>query len=376
MRLVYIVNVKLPTVKGYDVNVTKMCEAFGRIADVELVVPKRRGITGDPFSYYNIAETFRIVRVYSLDLLEYVYWLGYWMQTITFTVSALLHLARYKRGEIRVYTREYLIASICHTLGYDVVYECHRVLSKKTLFFWLLRGVPYVVTNSQGVAHEFEARGFPRVLAQPNGVTLEEFASGESKQYLRQKLDLPSLPEFIVMYLGHLYAWKGADTIIGLAEACRDQQGVTFVCVGGLASDIGKYQTQARQKNLCNIRFAGHVPKRETPSYLMAADALLLPNSPVSEESVSYTSPIKLFEYMASRRPIIASDLPSIREILSENYALLVPPDNVPAFRDAVLKLKRDEYFGAELASRAYGLVTQYTWQRRAERIMDFISTP
>lgn len=372
MRLIYIVNVKLPTVKGYDVNVTKMCEAFGRHADVELIVPQRRA-TGDIFSYYNIEKTFTITRVYSLDLLDYVYWLGYWIQTLTFVVSALWHVSQYSRNDIRVYTREYLIAGMCHALGYRVVYECHRILSKKALFFWIVKDIPYIVTNSKGVAHEFESRGFPRVLAQPNGVTLEEFKSTESKDQLRERLSLPRAP-FIVMYLGHLYAWKGADTILALAEACRSDEGIIFVCVGGLASDIEKYQALARGKKLDNIMYLGHVPKRDTPSYLMAADALLLPNSPVSEESISYTSPIKLFEYMASRRPVIASDLPSLREILSEEYALLVPPDDVPAFRDAVLKLKNDEYFGAELASRAYGLVTQYTWKRRAERIIQFIS--
>ena len=96
---------------------------------------------------------------------------------------------------------------------------------------------------------------------------------------------------------------------------------------------------------------------------------LTLPN-PASALSNEFTSPLKLFEYMASERPIVASSLPSIREVLGDDTnALLVAPGDPQALVAAIRRIKDDPELGARLARQARADVEQYTWARRAERL-------
>jgi len=100
------------------------------------------------------------------------------------------------------------------------------------------------------------------------------------------------------------------------------------------------------------------------------ATILALPNrsSAISER---YTSPLKLFEYLALGRPIVASDLPSIREVLGPETAVLVPPDDPAAWASAFSALAADPARAASLAAASRRLAPAYTWGQRAARLED-----
>ena len=102
---------------------------------------------------------------------------------------------------------------------------------------------------------------------------------------------------------------------------------------------------------------------------LRRASVLALPN-PASAISTRFTSPLKLFEYLAAGRAIVASDLPSIREILhNEADALLVPPGDASALAGAIRRLLDDPALAARLARAAFEAAPQYSWDRRAEKL-------
>jgi glycosyltransferase involved in cell wall biosynthesis len=87
-----------------------------------------------------------------------------------------------------------------------------------------------------------------------------------------------------------------------------------------------------------------------------------------------FTSPLKLFEYMASGKPIVASDLPAIREVLSHNTnSILVPPDNPEALAGGVRYILENPAMGEKIARQAAVDVLSYTWDERTKKIMDFI---
>src|SRR4029453_17817516 len=84
--------------------------------------------------------------------------------------------------------------------------------------------------------------------------------------------------------------------------------------------------------------------------------------------STHFTSPLKLFEYMAAGRAIVASDLPAIREVLRhEVNALLVTPGDSTALAGGIERLLADSELAARLARNALNDVDDYTWSRRAE---------
>jgi len=258
--------------------------------------------------------------------------------------------------------------------GFQTAYEAHLwPESKQGLHTRLLRGTAFIICNSGGTESEYVKAGFSNTLAVPNGVDLGMFGGAKNNPGLRSKLGLPE-DKKIVMYTGHLYAWKGVDVVIEAARNMRDDSEYVFVFVGGTEKDIVKYRKIIEDEGLSNVRFLGHKEQKALPEFLAAADMLLLPNVPISEESERYTSPIKMFEYMASARPIIASDMPSIREVLNDESAVLIEPGNANALADALQSLARDPARAERLAERACADVQNFTWQKRTERILSKIS--
>jgi glycosyltransferase involved in cell wall biosynthesis len=105
--------------------------------------------------------------------------------------------------------------------------------------------------------------------------------------------------------------------------------------------------------------------------YQMSADVLV--SYYPSELALNpYRSPGKLFEYMASRRPIVTADYASVREVLRPDSALFVEPDDADALADAIRRVLNDDDLAARLADGAYEDVRGYTWDARAERVHSF----
>jgi len=157
--------------------------------------------------------------------------------------------------------------------------------------------------------------------------------------------------------------------VIEAIAALTDTRGLI---IGGheREDDLARLRALVDQLD-CNSRvtFTGRVAPVDVAPLLKQADVLILPN-PVSAISTAFTSPLKLFEYMAAGRPIVASDLPSIREVLTDGHnALLVEPGNPRALTAAVRRLKEDPQTAARLSHQALEDVREYTWDRRAARL-------
>jgi glycosyltransferase involved in cell wall biosynthesis len=163
--------------------------------------------------------------------------------------------------------------------------------------------------------------------------------------------------------------------MIQSAELLKANPHIMFALVGGSAQDVNHYRKITREKDLNNIIFVTHQDRQSVPLYLHAADVLLLPNAPTSEESKHFTSPIKMFEYMASERPIIASRLPSISEVLNDNNAFLVEAGSPDELSLAIKKIQEKPEDAHHKAKNARCDVEKYTWRRHAERLMEFLKS-
>jgi len=173
-----------------------------------------------------------------------------------------------------------------------------------------------------------------------------------------------------VVYIGQLYPWKGVDRLIeaiGLVPRCR------LTVVGGLVGEPDRIRIQELVQRLnlgSRIRLEGFVAPAELERFRREATLFVIPNLAGSQTSERYTSPLKLFEAMAANRPIVASDLPSLREILShEHNALLVRPGDPRAIAEAVARLASDLSLGERLSRQAFRDVQSFSWIARAERL-------
>lgn len=205
----------------------------------------------------------------------------------------------------------------------------------------------------------------------PNGVDLELYADLPRPQAARELLDLP--PVVTVGYTGHLYPGRGMSLLLELA---RCFPGINFLWVGGQPGDVDTWKERLRTENIPNITLTGFIQHSQMPLYQAAADILLMPYEKVitgssGGDSSSYASPMKMFEYLASQRAIISSDLPVIREVLNPSNAVLCPPEDIEAWSQALSELLTDEEKRQSLASQAWQDIQKYTWLERARNALD-----
>jgi glycosyltransferase involved in cell wall biosynthesis len=228
------------------------------------------------------------------------------------------------------------------------------------------------VTITRGLKSEMERRFGARehIAVVPDGArSVVAGARPGAEAASDREEDSPAARPFTIGYAGHLYPWKGVDLIIEAVSALRDTHGLI---VGGHEQerDLERMKALAVRRDCASrVTFTGLLPPGEVAARLRGADALVLPN-PASAVSNAFTSPLKLFEYMAAGRPIVASDLPSIREVLTdERNALLIAPGDPRALTAAISRLKGDRALGRRLAGQALSDVAEYTWTKRAERL-------
>jgi glycosyltransferase involved in cell wall biosynthesis len=202
-----------------------------------------------------------------------------------------------------------------------------------------------IVAISQGLKDFYVEKGVPaeKIMVAHDGVDISAFDLPISRAEAREKLGLNTNGK-IALYTGSTYAWKGVGTLKE-AETLLPQVRVMVV---------------------------SKRPFSEIPAYLRAADVLVLPNSGADAVSSRFTSPMKLFEYMASGTPIAASDVPAVREILGENEAYFFTP-NDPQSLAAAVRRALDDPKAAAVGAKARQAVQRYSWDTRAQAILRLI---
>lgn len=363
MNIRYVANIRLPTEKAHGVQIMKMCEAFASLGHtVELVVTDRAThIPDDPFSYYGVEANFTIQRIPVPEIL-FLGPLGFIAQSYVFAWRSSAYL-RDRQSDI-VYGRDERVLSLFVRRGFRcVVWESHTG-SWNAAVRHLAKNISRIVTISEGLRGFYVSRGIPRekVIVAHDGIDPEQFARPLSKEGARARLGLP-LDKKIAMYIGRLDGWKGSGTFLDASHLLsKDWLAVVIGGEPGQVEDLrGRYP---------GVHFLGFLPYRDLSDNQQAADVLVLPNTGTDTVSATFTSPLKLFSYMASGVPIVASDLPSIREILDERSAVLVPPDDPTALARGI-----EEAQGApDRAVAAQELAKGFSWRARAEKIVQLIS--
>jgi glycosyltransferase involved in cell wall biosynthesis len=242
-----------------------------------------------------------------------------------------------------------------------------------SLMRWMLSSLDGLIVITERLKTLYSRLGMPAgaICVAPDGVDARRLCQNLDRREARKALQIP-LDKTLVCYTGHLFEWKGVHVLIESGRYLPD--GYWIYIVGGTDSDRTALQHYIETRQVKNVVLVGYVPYTEVPGYLAAADVLVLPNTSQQRISREYTSPLKLFEYMGARRPIVASDLPSIREVLChEEHAFLVPSDDPVRLSEGILRITQDVDLAQRLVENAYAEAQNYTWENRAATIVDFI---
>lgn len=368
MRLWLLANARFPTEWAHGGQIASMASAFAALGhQVEVVVPDRPdAIAADPAGYYGVAGGFSVRRLPDLGRLHRRP-LASAPQRLSFAAAAGRACAR-ARPEL-VLSRDEVAAAACAPWARTLV-EVHKLpVRALSLYGALLRRAAGVVSTNQAKALRLSSElGVPaaRILVAQNGVDVAAFQAATPRPGVRAALGLPDEAR-LVLYSGHLHAWKGVETLVAAAPLLDGDTRVLLL--GGRDEDVARFRAAHAGPR---VQVLGRVPRGEVAGWLKAADVLVLPNVGSSYESRHETSPLKLLEYMASGRPVVASDLPSLREVLDPSLAVLVAADDPAALAAGIRATLADPEAAAARAGRALQAVAALDWQARARRILAF----
>jgi glycosyltransferase involved in cell wall biosynthesis len=294
-----------------------------------------------------------------------------------------------RRRGATVFTRDLQLADLLLRLPAAgrgrVVYEAHAVEST----MYLERGALYGTSETADagkaarIARREErvwksAAGFVATTAGIRDAFAERHGARRGVRVVPNGCDVPPLGAFPglahenpprVLYAGQLYPWKGVDVLV---EAVAAVPGARLVILGGVEgeADTRRIRALVEARGLGGrTEMAGLVPQARVADALGRAAVVVAPflRAGMTERQ---TSPLKIFEAMAAGRPIVASDLPSSREVLSDGEnALLVPPGDASALAGALRRVLADGDLARRLAAAAWEAAPRYSWDARARAL-------
>lgn len=379
VTIVYPVPEALPDPRARFIQIVNTCSALAQSGvQVILICGGGKGATRDEIlSFYGIPDHENLV-IQPLPMLRRagvghfsVSWHG------VFQISLLAHLMRersYRKAWTVLFVRHLKLAAFLlkwkRLIPFPMIFEVHEIFhlttvkkKKRDLLKALEEHVYHRADAIVAISHAIE--DFLVAMNIPES-SIHVIHNGIKKEWF--DLHSRTSPSYIC-YTGSLYAWKGVDTVIA---AMRYLPGEKLLIVGG-GSRLDELKSLAAREGVSDrVVFAGPVPHSAIPHYLSQAKITILPNVP--DGPTEFSSPLKLFEYMASGIPIVATDIPVFREILSDRVnAMICKPNNPETLASCIDEIVHNRGMAAELGRNAKELAINYTYEKRAEKILSVI---
>ncbi len=376
MKIAYLSSATVPSNSANSLQVMKMCQAFAQEGnEVHLILPPgdETGSADGPgvperiIRQYGVTAALPIHRVKLLPLL------------------GRRGLAWAEAGEASrlcphlVYTRGIDIAWAVTQHGFPVMLELHQPPTGRIgpLYFRQILGRRNLRLAVISRALEETLRGAYPALCGRDILIIPDAVDGEAYRALpdpgraRARLSLPAR-RFTAGYFGSLVAGRGVELICEMARLLPD---VDFLMLGGGPGEVREWK--ARTTAAENVRWLGYVPNADVPLYQAACDVLLMPYQREvtihgKGNTADIMSPMKLYEYMAAGRAILASDLPALRLMLNERNSVLLAPDDPAAWADALARIRKNADRRKRITLRARADVRAHTWRNRAKKILKF----
>ncbi len=380
-------NARLPSERAQSLQVVQAACAFARAGVSTTLLHARRRRTPalpagqDVFSHYGAPSGPRaeLVALPCSDWIDAVpralQFLPARVQELTFSRNAARFVLR-ERRQAAVLSREIEAARMLLRGGHRCVFlELHRVPGGRARRAWLsevARSARGILAISEGVRSDLVDLGLDPacMLVEHDAFERARFLGVPERAAARAELGIAP-DAALVAYTGGLLAWKGVEVLV---DAARLVPEATFLIAGGMEADLQRLRAHAA--GLSNVRLDGFQAPARVPLYLRAADVLAIPNRSQPAISSRYTSPLKVFEAGALSAAVVASDLPSLRALLTHGEnAWLVPPDYPSALALGLRKLLADPGLRARLGAALRERTTEHTFDARAARILDWMAS-
>ncbi len=379
MRIAYCTNVRLPSERAHGHQVAHVCDALAQLGhEVHVFCPYRLAAIAENFAtYYGVDKTIRLHTVGTFDPIA-ACWLpgvlGLWVLNALLGHQLSAELAQFQPD--LCYTRSPALVPALLTYGKPVIVELHQLPRfGRAQFVRQCNRCAVVACLTSVMKQKLVSWGVEsdRIQVAPDAVDLRRFADLPDIQSARATLGIKT-SRLVVGYVGRLKTLgqeKGVGILLQSLKQLQASQQFFGLIVGGPAADLAEYKTQAQALALTesDVLFTGEVPADRVPLALQACDILAMPfpDFPHYRENMS---PLKMFEYMAAGKPIITSDLPTIRDVLSEKNAIFCLPGEVASLAHALRTVVQNPQMAQECATNAFELAQEHSWLQRMRRIL------
>ena len=367
MRLIYAFPEPLPLERARGLQAVNTVAALARSgAQVRLAFAPVSGPGGpvDPFAHYGIA------RPQGVELIPIARSLPWPLSGVH---SNRLFFSNLRRRLGDLLSQEPLLvrhlklaARIAGALPQArFAYEAHEVFgdtaapakqaANRALERSVMRAAGVIVANSAATGRRLRElyRAPESIAVVPNGVDRPESLPAKKWVEAGQR----------IVYAGSFFPWKGVSELV---SAAGQLAGCRITLLGGDGQRIAELKSQCASGGAV-VEFAGRLPHAQVMSHLGESCIAVLPNR--DDTDSAFTSPIKLFEYMAAGCAIVASDLPALREILRDDEAVWVRPGDADSLAAGIRGLVSDPQLAQVLGQRVRARSVDYTWSVRGTRL-------
>ena len=376
MKILYISKSIIPSRTANSIHVMKMCQAFADNGhEVVLLAPNisskyEEGIK-DIYEYYGVKKNFEIKKLWHPNIIG---------GAIIYTLSIFFYLLFNKNFNL-VYGRFLQGCYVATFLRNRVIFESHEsIFDMKKLRYFVFKKLiksksfEKLTVISQALKDIYLEKKF----LQDIEIQVAHDGADEVKDFSSKVKLFGNEENLKVGYVGHLYKGRGIETIIECARKIND---MSFHLVGGLKKDIEYWKSYSKKIKLDNVYFYGFVSPKEATKFKNSFDIFLAPYEKKvsvfgsdSTDTSAFMSPLKIFEYMSHKKPMIASDFPVIREVLNEKNSILVDCDDIGGWVSSIKKLQ-DLKNREVISNQALNDFYNYTWKNRGILVLENIKT-
>lgn len=378
MKIVYATNVRIPSERAHGRQIAHVCRALWNLKhDLEVLAPYRENVvTQDFWTYEHLSKDIKLTYVGTVDYIK-KWWPG---------IIKLWAMNRMLRREMPaiiadrepdiIYTRSPALLPGLLKTGVPVILELHQLPRfARHLFVEECNNCARVACLTSPMRDVLLKWGVKKekLMVEGDAVDLDRFENLPSQAKARSKWNLKT-DRRVVGYVGRLTTLKQEKGVATVLEALAQDKRFFGFIVGGPEDDKKRYEKMAAKLGLADddVLFTGEIQAADVPASLSACDVLAMP-FPDLPHYRTHMSPLKMFEYMAADRPLVTSDLPTVRDVLSEKTAVFCEPDNTDSFLKALVWILEHANEAKERAAAAAALVKRHTWQERMTRILDSV---
>jgi glycosyltransferase involved in cell wall biosynthesis len=351
--LYYVAELNLPSKSAYSIHVLKMCEAFSKLGfKINLFIINHRN-KNKIFKSYNIKNKFQINSIFNKSTK-----LGFVLRII-FSLKILFN--NFNKNSIFI-SRSIIFALIASLIKKNVILELHHEITGFSKFFYfllknlrLINNLNYIFLNKK--LNKIYKINVKKNIILDDAVDIEDFKLKKSIKYNKA-----------CVYMGSFFEGKGIEQILRLALLNKN---INFHLYGD------KQFLKIHQK-FKNVKIFNFINYNKIPKTLSKYEVALMPYQKKVKGRSSiwlekYMSPLKMFDYLAARMIIVASNLEVYKHILKNNYnSFLVKVNDDKLWSQKIQKLFKYNSKKSRLINNAYKTAEKYTWEKRCKKILRF----